>query len=228
MEILGFLIVSIMLYNIGQGNYGNSFGPTELLQFFAAIGLLLKPLKNIGEQLGRFQETKGALKQSLDAFYHAIELMKKEDRNIPDNYKSDFVLKDFKLIHSEDFNVSLQDFCLPAGKSIALIGASGSGKTSFLKSLAGLFEADSWHANCNQISLSRNSSFVSQKPFLFEASLRENLLYGISEPVSDEKLLEALELVCIERELRENSISLDTKVSAINTELSGGSYKGSP
>ena len=117
MEMLGFLVVSIMLYNIGKGNYGDAFGPTEMLQFFAAIGLLIKPLKNLGEQLGRFQETKGALKQSLDAFYHAIELMKKEDNNIPDNYKSHFILKDFKLIHNEDFNVSLNDFELTPGKN---------------------------------------------------------------------------------------------------------------
>ena len=45
MEILGFLIVSIMLYNIGQGNYGNSFGPTEFS--FFAIGLPLNHLKTL-------------------------------------------------------------------------------------------------------------------------------------------------------------------------------------
>ena len=46
MEILGFLIVSIMLYNIGQGNYGNSFGPT-VTSVLCSYWTMLKPPKTL-------------------------------------------------------------------------------------------------------------------------------------------------------------------------------------
>ena len=143
--------------------------------------------------------------------------MKKEDNNIPDNYKSHFILKDFKLIHNEDFNVSLNTSHTWKNSSSYWLGM---GKTSFLKTLAGLFQADTWQANCNQSSISKFKS-VSQKPFLFDASLRDNLLYGIREDIADEKLLDALRLVYFS-ELKANAMDLDSKISAINTELSGG------
>ena len=223
MELVGFIVVSIMLYNIGQGHYGDSFGPTELLPVFAAIGLLIKPLKNIGEQLGRFQETKGALKQSLDSFYHAISIMEKDPEATQDAFTGNLNLKDFKLIHSESFSVELSGFDLNKAKTVAIIGPSGSGKTSFIKSLAGLFEADQWIANGSQTAFSKSCAFVSQKPFLFDASLRENLLYGREEnDITDEKLIDALKTVAIYDELKQNSITLDSIIGGLNSSLSGG------
>ena len=67
-EFLGFAIFALILFLMSQEFWNPSFGPAELIQFFGALGLMLKPLKVLGEQFARIQETAGALKESLDVF----------------------------------------------------------------------------------------------------------------------------------------------------------------
>ena len=66
LEFVGFAVFAMFVYAIGAGVWGKAFTPELMMQFFVALGLLLKPLREMGEQLARFHETWGTLENSLD------------------------------------------------------------------------------------------------------------------------------------------------------------------
>ncbi|MBR6371580.1 MAG: ABC transporter ATP-binding protein, partial [Victivallales bacterium] len=97
----------------------------------------------------------------------------------------------------------LKDFCLqlPPGKMVALVGATGCGKTTVVNLLMRFYEPDSGSisingmdiAQCSRQSLRRNLAIVLQDTVLFSDSIRANLEYG-NPDASEEQLNSAMEL----------------------------------
>lgn len=71
-----------------------------------------------------------------------------------------------------------QPFTIAPGKMTALTGPTGSGKSTFMKILAGLIEPESWKANIAYHQFTGLCSYVPQKPFLFDGTVLDNLMYG--------------------------------------------------
>ncbi|MCX6130572.1 MAG: ATP-binding cassette domain-containing protein, partial [Proteobacteria bacterium] len=98
----------------------------------------------------------------------------------------------------------------------------GSGKSSLIKILAGLLKASDWQATETLSSVTNSATLVSQKPFLFSASIRENLLYGHPTGFDDARLYQELEFVGLRSELAAMDQTLDSPIDFIQTALSGG------
>lgn len=89
-------------------------------------------------------------------------------------------------------------FKVPAGESVALIGATGAGKSTIIQLLSRFYELDSGHifidghdlAHLTRKSVRQNMAFVLQDTFLFETTIRENIRYGKLE-ATDEEVVEA-------------------------------------
>jgi len=229
LEFIGFAIFASAVFAIGRGYLGN-FTPDLMLQFFVALGLLLRPLREIGEQLARLHETKGALKDSLSVFESMLEhaTAKSVQALGPDaqGEPSAAVVSLAKIQAGMDgqCRFAAEFLELSPGQSIAIIGPSGAGKSTLLKTLAGLVNPIAWEANCDWASFARRVSMVSQEPFLFDDSLRLNLIYGLTESQipSETELWQALNKVNIAEEVKSWPQGLDTRLRAIGSNVSGG------
>lgn len=90
----------------------------------------------------------------------------------------------FRYADAERAGLDGVDLTLTRGKTVALVGASGSGKTTLLKTLAGLLEAESGTAACDEgeplpvASVGREALLVPQEPEVFSGTVRENLTLG--------------------------------------------------
>ncbi|WP_342389125.1 ABC transporter ATP-binding protein [Salinicoccus bachuensis] len=92
-------------------------------------------------------------------------------------------------------------FRIDAGESVALIGATGAGKTTVMQLLARFYETDSGAVRIdgqNILDYSRSTvrsqtAFVLQDPYLFESTIRENIRYGKLD-ATDEEVVEAAKL----------------------------------
>jgi ATP-binding cassette, subfamily B, bacterial MsbA len=235
MEFIGFFAFAGILYSVSQGYW--ELSADVMFQFFAAVGVMLKPLRNLGEQLARFHETKGSLQASMDIFdaidgdgYSLKDLLVDSDVKKIKNIFGSSLMPLKKSIDIESVVVSFggktvltaNDLKLAPGKSIAIIGPSGAGKSTLIKSIVGLVDPDDWKANVEIGILNERSSMVSQDPFLFDDALLSNLSYGLeNEPIEDE-ISDALRIVNIDDEVKQMVNGLSTQIRAIGNNLSGG------
>ncbi len=123
----------------------------------------------------------------------------------------------------EDLSLSLS-----AGTHLVIQGQSGSGKTSLLRYLAGIYLSAASPLCFKGEAITRLNreaawlqiSYVPQQSVIFPASLRYNLSLGAH--YSDEKLIQALRLVCLEPMFFALADGLDTELGLNGTRLSGG------
>ena len=118
---------------------------------------------------------------------------------------------------------------IPAGSSLAIVGPTGSGKSTLVNLLPRLFEApegalliDGRPLRDYPLAvLRRNIGMVPQETFLFSETIRENLAFSASG-ASNEELLKAAEAAHIRKEFEEFPLGFETMVGERGVTLSGG------
>jgi len=118
---------------------------------------------------------------------------------------------------------------IPIGKMTAIVGRSGAGKSTLIDLLMGLMEPQEGRVTVDGVTLTgerlqtwRNSiGYVSQEPFLFHSSIRENLLL-VDPHAKEEQLWEALSFAACEDFVRKLPEGLDTIIGDRGVRLSGG------
>jgi len=117
-----------------------------------------------------------------------------------------------------------------AGETVAVIGATGSGKTSFLQLINGVLEPESGQVLLddqpleawNPASLKPQVAMVEQDVFLFNRSVADNVRFGSSRPVSDDEILQALTDAQASGFVLALPQGMDTLVGERGVRLSGG------
>ncbi|MBO4414605.1 MAG: ABC transporter ATP-binding protein [Lachnospiraceae bacterium] len=120
-------------------------------------------------------------------------------------------------------------FVLESGKSIAIVGPSGSGKSTIINLIPRLYdvcggEVDFDGVDVRKLDLSylrRNVGVVSQETYLFNGTIRENLLYAKPDATEDD-LIKACEKANIYDFIKEQEAGFDTMVGNRGLKLSGG------
>ena len=121
-------------------------------------------------------------------------------------------------------------FAMQQGQILGIIGGTGSGKSSLVQVLLGLYAADKGSISLYRDGRSpRNLSewrswiaYVPQKVELFKGTIRSNLTLGMEEPVSDQELWQALEIAQAKDFVSDKDGQLDAEVQAGGRNFSGG------
>jgi subfamily B ATP-binding cassette protein MsbA len=119
---------------------------------------------------------------------------------------------------------------LSAGKTTAIVGETGCGKTTVASLIARLYECPPGTVFFDGVdirefsrdSLARRISYVGQEAWLFNDTLRANLVVGLDRPASDEELLEMLNRVRLGPVVAELPDGLDTDIGDRGVRFSGG------
>jgi ATP-binding cassette subfamily B protein len=121
------------------------------------------------------------------------------------------------------------DFTLPAGKTLAVVGRTGAGKTTLVNLIPRLFEVTVGAVTIDgrdvrEIPLAvlrRAIGFVPQDPFLFSRSVRDNIRFGRPE-AGDEEVRRVAAIAALDRDIDELPHGYDTIVGERGITLSGG------
>ena len=121
-------------------------------------------------------------------------------------------------------------FTMQQGQILGIIGGTGSGKSTLVQILLGLYTADKGSVSLYRDGRSpRNLSewrswmaYVSQKVELFKGTIRSNLTLGMEETVSDQELWQALEIAQAKDFVSDKEGQLDAEVQAGGRNFSGG------
>lgn len=121
-------------------------------------------------------------------------------------------------------------FTIPHGKVTAIIGSNGSGKSTLLKLLQGIYAPDSgriWLGKTavdevKPADLRRQFGYILQNNPLFSGSVRDNIIYGGTDPADQAQVEEAARLADADHFILELPQGYDTEVGAAGSLLSGG------
>lgn len=135
-----------------------------------------------------------------------------------------------KLIHTKKEPV-FEDlsFTIKPNSTVAFVGRSGSGKSTIASLITKLIECDKGEVKIDDIDIKElskqtirdNISMINQFPYIFDASIKENLLLA-KKDASESEIWEVLKKACFDEDVLAMPNGLDTKVGETGVKLSGG------
>ncbi|OEL38177.1 ABC transporter B family member 11 [Dichanthelium oligosanthes] len=149
------------------------------------------------------------------------------------NVKGDIDFKhvSFKYPSRPDVQI-FTDFtlCIPSGKTVALVGQSGSGKSTVIALLERFYEPDSGAILLDRVEIGSlkiswlrdQMGLVSQEPVLFSGTIRDNIAYGKHEEVTEEEITVAARAANAHEFISSMPQGYNTTVGERGTQLSGG------
>ncbi|WP_159739153.1 ABC transporter ATP-binding protein [Vibrio atypicus] len=209
------------------------FSDLTIGQIFAVFGYLWFMLSPVQELLG-IQFAWFSAKAALGRINNLLDL---EEEHRPKSKVNPFNNRDNVDIKIDNVCFSYNEenqvlnhlnLHIPAGKKVALVGASGGGKSTLIQLLIGVYQANSGTIRFNgettdDISfeiIRQQIAVVLQQPILFNDTLRHNLTLGAE--YDDLKLWHALEVAQLQDVIHQLSDGLDTQIGRSGIRLSGG------
>lgn len=200
----------------------------ELLSCYAYIGMVVWPIRHLGEILSQLKMAQVAAERMAEVMDAPVEDMTGfETTNILGNIRFENV--SFRYGPEEPWALKDISFEINAGENIAISGPTGSGKTTMLRLLLRLYEPEQGQIfldgrplnNYSKTFLRQQMGIALQKPFLFSATLEENIAYA--RPDSPAELADkAMEMAQFSNSLAQFPDGLQTMVGEKGVTLSGG------
>jgi ATP-binding cassette subfamily B protein len=202
--------------------------------YLAYVGLvvwIIWPMRHLGRLIVH-------LSTGLVSYGRVAELIKEEREPLdegacrpPGNVRGEIVFRSVCFKYDADSPV-LEDIsfrCKP-GQAVALLGSTGSGKTTLVNLLPRFYEYTSGSLTLDGVELRqyprhflrRQIGIVEQEPFLFSRAIRENIAYGVGRDVSEAEIEAAAQAAAIHDVITSFPDGYDTLVGEKGVTLSGG------
>lgn len=197
MAILAGFLATFLVGGIMALNGSLNIGAYGVLVFLTQR--LLWPLTGLAEVIDLFERAMASTRRILDLLEEPIRMPDSSDRSLvqPVAGKVSFDHVSFRY-SSSGAGLNGVDLTVEAGNTLALVGATGSGKSTLIKLLLRFYDPgegdirvdDQSIRSVSLRSLREAIGLVSQDVFLFEGSIRDNLAYG-SPGASEEQIIDA-------------------------------------
>ncbi len=229
-----FLTDFYYLVVIGGGVYLIFLGKIDvidLLAFTLYVNFILRPIERLIHFTEQFQQGTAAFERFIEIMDIEPDITDKKNAKSLTNVKGEIEISDltFKYSSSEDWVLQDIDMKVPAGKTIALVGESGAGKSTIASLIPRFYEAQKGSISIDgnnimdltQESLRKNIGIVQQNVFLFDTSIRENIIYG-NPNANDEEVIEAARKANILDFIENLPDGFETLTGERGVKLSGG------
>ena len=203
----------------------------DLAMYALYIGIFISPIQILVELTEMMQKGLSGFRRFLDVVETEPEIVDAEDAEPLENIKGHVRYEHVSFHYNDDDSLVLDDvsFDIKAGKSIALVGASGSGKTTICSLLPRFYDVSEGRITIDGKdvrkltlqSLREQIGLVQQDVYLFCGSIRENIAYGRPD-ASMEEIIEAAKKANIHEFIMELPDGYETFVGERGTRLSGG------
>ena len=216
----------------------------DLAMYALYIGIFISPIQILVELVEMMQKSlhdlhrRDVFRQHLSGFRRFLDVMETESEitDAPDareltDVKGHVSYEHVSFHYSDDNTPVLSDISIdiPAGKSVALVGPSGGGKTTICSLLPRFYDVTEGRITVDGKdirsltlkSLRNNIGTVQQDVYLFDGTIRDNIAYG-KPGASDEEIIAAAKRASIHDFIMELPQQNDTYVGERGTRLSGG------
>ncbi|MCY7991326.1 ABC transporter ATP-binding protein [Bacillus haynesii] len=231
MEFIGNICLVALLSFGGWLVMQNSLKPGELVAFFSLVNYLMWPIMNLGYVINLFSQAKASGERLLEILDAEEEITDSGHAVKNGRLNGDVVFSDVSLQYTEENAEALHGVSFQAerGKTIGLIGATGSGKSSIIQLLSRFYEPTSGRITIDGKPLEHyslkmlrsNIGVVPQESFLFSSTIRSNISYGKPDASMDE-IVESAKRAQAHDFIMELPNQYDTMLGERGLGLSGG------
>lgn len=220
---------SILLFGGMEVERGNlAVGTYSVLVFMTQR--LLWPLTRLGQTLDLYQRAMASTERVMDLLDTPITIYSGDNPLALENVRGAIAFNHVTFAYHQRQPI-LEDFSLniPAAATIAIVGSTGSGKSTIVKLLLRFYEVERGSITLDGMDirdivlydLRRAIGLVSQEVFLFHGSVRENIAYG-NPHVGDEEIVKAAKMAEAHDFILDLPQGYDTIVGERGQKLSGG------
>lgn len=236
----GFFPVMIFATGIGMGLvlwYGghdvidDKITIGQFVQFNVILALLTSQLAGLGWIVASWQQGSASMSRISAILEEEPAIDDPERPRSPSTIHGEIEFRDVTIRHSPDVPPVIDHLNLhiEAGSTVALVGETGSGKTTLIDALARLIDPQEGAVLVDGIDvrewplakLRAAIGFVPQEAMLFSESLRENVAFGRVD-ASDDEIALAVETSKLSNDLEQLAAGLDTVIGERGISLSGG------
>lgn len=201
-----------------------------IAQFIMYINLLTWPIASLGWVASMIQEADSSQKR-INEFMKEEPSIKSISSPITKNIKGEIVFENVSFKYKDTGIEALNNvsFTIPAGKTLAILGGTGSGKSTILHLINRLYDTDFGSVKIDQIDIKnynintiRNQiATVPQEAFLFSDSIKNNIKYGMPN-ASDEEVIHYAKVADVHRNIVKFKNDYETILGERGLTLSGG------
>jgi subfamily B ATP-binding cassette protein MsbA len=231
MECLGALGVAVVVFYGGHQVIAGVTTPGTFFSFLTAVLMLYEPMRKLSRVNSTLQAALAAAARVFAVLDTAGELPDQAEKPAVLPFRHNLVFTDVTLRYRPEAPLVLRGITLEvkAGEVVALVGLSGAGKTSLVDLISRFYEPTSGRITMDDVdirsvalaSLRAQVGIVSQDIILFDATLRQNILYGNPE-AGEERVLEAARAAYAHQFIMHLPQGYDTVIGERGVRLSGG------
>ncbi len=248
---IGFLIglgIAGILYIGGKQVVNNGLSLGSFVAFMGYLSMMTWPMIALGWVVHLYQRGSASHKRLMYIFEQKEQFAgesvnmayfaNRQTTNYPKEPLDSLIIEPPQIVFKDiNFRYRIDgkpildslNLTLPAGKTVALVGTTGSGKSTVARLLVRLYEPQSGVIYINDIqwnkipiaTLRKIIGYVDQTPFLFSDIIRENLLFG-NPNITEKNLEEAIRIAAFDHDIEEFPERLDTLIGERGVTLSGG------
>ena len=220
--------VAIILYGGSQAIKGQiTLG--VVIAFISYIGQLIEPVRRLGLIIPAITIAGAAAERVFDILDTISEVKDKPDASVLGKIEGHVCFENVSFKYGERYVLKDINFEVKPGQTVALVGSTGSGKTSIVNLIPRFYEPTSGKIlidgkdiqNVTLNSLRSQIGIVLQETTLFAATIRENISFG-SENKNDEEIITAAKAAQAHEFIIQSENGYDTWVGERGTTLSGG------
>ena len=204
--------------------------PGNFVSFLTALLMLYTPLKNISNVAVSVQNSFMAIERVFEILDRPSQLVEKENPQPLSGVKSGMTFENVGFSYTEGVDVLRNiNLDVKVGEMIALVGNSGGGKSTLVSLIPRFYDAQKGSIKIDGVDirdfslhdLRQNIAVVFQDNFLFDGTIKENILLGKPD-ATDEEVAKALEHACLTEFIASLEKGVETYIGERGTLLSGG------
>lgn len=223
----------MLLYLVGGiliMKYDSALTVGDISVMVALLGKMYGPVNSLLNIQVEWIRSMALFTRIFEYFDMPVEIQNAPDAITPKEANGNIEFKHVGFGYESERKI-LKDinFTLEKGKSIAIVGPSGSGKSTIINMIPRLYDVQEGEVTFDGVDvrkldlhfLRENIGIVSQETYLFNGTIRDNLLYAKPD-ATEEELIEACKKANIYEFIEKQEKGLDTKVGNRGLKLSGG------
>jgi len=230
--LMGFVLggaVLAILYVGGQDAIDGRLTIGQLVQFLAYLQLISWPMIALGEVVNLVQQGWASLGR-LQSVYNARAAIADHIDVVDTPIKGAVEMRGVSFAYGQTIVLRDISFSVPAGGSLAIVGPTGSGKSTLVNLIPRLFDAQQGQILIDGVdvrryrlaALRRAVGYVPQETFLFSVPLRQNVGFGVDRALTTSELEWAGEVSQLGKDVADFPAGYDTMIGERGVTLSGG------